>query len=451
MLGDAMRKNDSAWKVRGLLRRIRELQEHAAGGGSRKSAAASKCIDQLHCAIEEIRAAEEQLKLRSEQLLATCQASEEGRRHYQELFDCAPDGYLVTDSRGIIREANRAAGQLLKVSPSCLPGTPLVTFVAREDRRAFMAELSPSAQNNEVRTKELHLRPRRAAPFVAQLTMVREVDRAGKVIGRRWLFCDVTARKRADEMQRELAVRAQEALRLESLSTLAGGLAHDFNNLLMIILGNAELAAKHLEPDAPAAVRIAHIRKAGKRAAELVAEMLAFAGQGQTAVVLQDLGDVVRNMADLLKASIPRKAVLRVDCPPRLPPVLADPAQVRHMLLNLVANASEAIGDRRGSINVAISTLRADRRPGDGIAPQEKAKGNRYVCLRVRDSGCGMDKEVQARMFEPFFSTKVRGRGLGLAAVAGIVKKHNGAVKVSSAEGKGTTVEVLLPAAGAGQ
>jgi PAS domain S-box-containing protein len=441
-----MRRTDSATKVGALLRQIRKLQTHPAGGALRKTKAVSRCIGQLHGAIEEVLVAEEQLKLQNEQLLAARRAIEDERRRYQVLFDLAPFGYLVTDSRGVIREANRAAGRLLNIEPASLAGKPLTVFVARKDRQAFLAELLSTARKNEIRAAELHLCPRQAAPFVAQLMMVGETDRAGKVVGRRWMFCDITARKRAEQLQRELAVHAQQALRLESLSTLAGGIAHDFNNLLTIILGNAELATKLLEPDAPAAVRIAGIRKAGKRAAELVSEMLAFAGQGQTAVEPQDLRDVLRDMADLLKASIPRKAVLRVKCPPRLPPVLADPAQVRQVLLNLVSNASEAIGDRRGSINVAVSTLRADWRRWDGIAPEEKAPDNQYVCLRVRDSGCGMDKDIQARMFDPFFSTKLPGRGLGLAAVAGIVKRHNGALKVSSAQGKGTTVDVLLPA-----
>jgi signal transduction histidine kinase len=281
--------------------------------------------------------------------------------------------------------------------------------------------------------------------------MVSETGRAGKVIGRRWLLCDITGRKRSEQVQRDLEAHAQQTHRIESLGTLAGGIAHDFNNLLTIILGNAELAARDFDPATPAANRIEAVRKAGRRAAELVAQMAACAGQGKASAEPQHLGHVVRDMAGLLKAAVPDKAVLRVNCPHRLPPVLADPVQVRQVILNLVANAAEALGDRRGSINVAVSVLRADQCRLPAAGPEERPPAGRYVRLRVRDSGCGMDKKTQARMFDPFFSTKQPGRGLGLAAVMGIVRNHNGAVKVSSAKGKGTTVEVLLPAASARQ
>jgi len=444
-----MRTNKSASQVNGLLRRIGWLQKRAAGGARQRAEVASECLGQLRRAVEEIQVAEGQLWQQNEHLLAARQAVEDERGRYQKLFDFAPDGYLVTDSRGVIREANRASGRLLNVSPSCLAGRPLAVFVAKEERPVLRHELSSSAPEGESRTMELRLNPRRAAPFVALVTMAGEADRAGKVIGQRWLFRDITDLKRAEQARCDLEARVRQVLRLESLSTMAGGIAHDFNNLLTIILGNAELAARRLQPGAPVAIHIERIRKAGQRAAELVAEMLAFAGQSKAAVQLQDLRHVVREMTGLLKASVPKKAVLKVDCPSRVPPVLADPIQVRQVLLHLVANASEAIGDRRGSINVAVSSQRADGDRLAGIVLGEKTSDRRYVCLRVRDSGCGMDQETQARMFDPFFSTKLPGRGLGLAAVLGIVKRHNGALKVTSAAGKGTTVDVLLPAAGA--
>jgi signal transduction histidine kinase len=158
---------------------------------------------------------------------------------------------------------------------------------------------------------ELHLCPRRAAPFAAQLTMVSETGRAGKVIGRRWLLCDITDRKRSEQVQRDLEAHAQQTHRIESLGTLAGGIAHDFNNLLTIILGNAELAARDFDPATPAATRIEAVRKAGRRAAELVAQMAACAGQGKARAEPQHLEHVVRDMAGLLKAAVPDKAILR--------------------------------------------------------------------------------------------------------------------------------------------
>jgi PAS domain S-box-containing protein len=241
--------------------------------------------------------------------------------------------------------------------------------------------------------------------------------------------------------------RLQETQKLESLGVLAGGIAHDFNNLLTSILGNASLARLDLPPRSPVEHSLEQIEQTSLRAAELCKQMLAYAGKGRFVVQPLDLTRLVQDTAHLLQVSISKKAVLKFDLAAGLPPVLADASQLRQIVMNLVINASEAIGDRSGIIALHTGLVRADRRYlADTQLAHSLPEGD-YVFLEVSDTGCGMTPELKARIFEPFFTTKFTGRGLGLAAVLGIVRGHRGALRVYSEPGKGTTFKLLLPMA----
>jgi two-component system cell cycle sensor histidine kinase/response regulator CckA len=257
------------------------------------------------------------------------------------------------------------------------------------------------------------------------------------------------AEKRAAEEQRKHEKQILHAQKLESLGVLAGGIAHDFNNLLTGILGYASLARLELQATGhPAAAHLEHIEKGAVRAADLCGQMLAYAGKGQVAVQPTDLNRLVQEMASLLAMTISKKAVLRFDLARDLPAVSGDPTQLRQVAMNLITNASDAIGDRSGLIGVATGTIDADAVYLADIGAADLPP-RRYVTLEVSDNGCGMSEETKARIFEPFFTTKFTGRGLGLSAVAGIVRSHGGAIKVYSQAGKGTTFKVLLPATAA--
>ena len=262
---------------------------------------------------------------------------------------------------------------------------------------------------------------------------------------------DITVSRQA-KIERELLDRKmQETQKLESLGVLAGGIAHDFNNLLTAILGNASIAQIELPPGSSVQDCLEQINEASLRAADLCKQMLAYSGRGRFVVQTLDLGELVEQTAQMLQISISKKAVLRYRLEKGLPPVEVDATQMRQVIMNLVINASEAIGDVSGVISISTGLTRVDRDYLHSTLMDPDLPEGDYVFLEVSDSGCGMSAETKERIFDPFFTTKFTGRGLGLAAVLGIVRGHKGAMKVYSEVGRGTTFKLLFPAAaGAG-
>ncbi len=243
------------------------------------------------------------------------------------------------------------------------------------------------------------------------------------------------------DMQRQL----QETQRLESLGVLAGGIAHDFNNILGGILGNACLAQMDLPAGSGPRSHLDIVIQSTQRAAELCRQMLAYSGRGRFVVRRLDLNVLVRETLSLLGASISKKAELSLELAQELPAVDADAAQMRQVLMNLVINASEALGDRAGRIRIRTGVERLDRARLQAIHPAGEAMEGDYIFLEVLDTGCGMSTQSVSRIFDPFFSTKFLGRGLGLSAVLGIVRGHRGALEVQSEEGRGSSFRMFLP------
>jgi two-component system cell cycle sensor histidine kinase/response regulator CckA len=250
---------------------------------------------------------------------------------------------------------------------------------------------------------------------------------------------EITEIKKAEE-------RLRQAQKLESLGLLAGGVAHDFNNLLVGIIGNASLAQEMLPPDHPVAALLEGVLKTGEQAAHLTRQMLAYSGKGRFIIEALDISAVIRDTSDLIRPSISRKAGLYLELEPNLPAVEADRGQVQQIVMNLVINASEAMGNSDGVITVRTRTELVDRSYVQSHPAAAELTEGEYVALEVEDTGCGMDETVKAKIFDPFFTTKFTGRGLGLAAVAGIVRAHKGAILVTSEPGRGTAFTVLLPA-----
>ena len=257
---------------------------------------------------------------------------------------------------------------------------------------------------------------------------------------------DITERKQAEEERRKMESQIQQTQKLESLGVLAGGIAHDFNNLLMAILGNIDLALLELKPSAPVRENLLEAAKASQRAADLCRQMLAYSGRGRFKSESLDLNEIIEDMSHMLEVSISKKAILRYNYAAGLPPIEADATQMRQIIMNLVINASDAIGEKSGSISISTGMMECDRYYLSETWLNEKLPEGKYVYLEVADTGCGMDHEMMPKIFDPFFTTKFAGRGLGLAAVFGIVRGHKGAIKVYSEKGKGTTFKILLPA-----
>lgn len=257
---------------------------------------------------------------------------------------------------------------------------------------------------------------------------------------------DVTAQERLKLHHEQIERRMQESQKLESLGVLAGGVAHDFNNILMAILGNASLAKLQAEEYPGILQHLAAVEDGVSRASDLCRQMLAYAGKGRFVIAPVDLNALVDDTVHLLRVSISKKAVLRLNLFPEVRSVMGDATQLRQVLMNLVINASDAIGERSGVISISTGMVRTDRDYLEVSLLAGDLPEGLYVTLEVSDTGAGMSKEEQARMFEPFFTTKATGRGLGLAAVLGIVRGHQGAARVYSEPGVGTSFKLLFPA-----
>jgi PAS domain S-box-containing protein len=259
---------------------------------------------------------------------------------------------------------------------------------------------------------------------------------------------DITDRREADEHRRDLEVQIQHAQKLESLGVLAGGIAHDFNNLLVGVLGNADLALTELSPVSPARQSVKEIEVAARRAAELCRQMLAYSGKGRFVVEPVQLSEIVEEMGHMLEVAISKKVVLKYNFAENLPAVNVDVTQIRQVVMNLITNASEAIGERSGMISLTTGALECDEEYLRETFIVDDIPPGLYVTLEVADTGCGMDEETRSKLFDPFYTTKFTGRGLGLAAVLGIVRGHGGAIKVYSEPERGSTFKILLPACG---
>ncbi len=263
-------------------------------------------------------------------------------------------------------------------------------------------------------------------------------DEQGNLFGEAGIAEDVTEKLAAEEALRE-------AQRMESIGILAGGIAHDFNNLLTSMLGQASLAQFKIGEGHPAHANIFKAMKSAERAADLTRQLLAYAGKGNFQIEWLDLNQLIRENVELLEVALPKQAKLHVELANQLAPVQADKGQMQQVVMNLVINAAESIRAEQGQ--VYIHTYLAALTEGDGprCVGNTHLEAGTYVCLRVRDTGIGMGAETQQRIFDPFFSTKEHGRGLGLSATLGIVHTHHGGVVLESEPERGTTFTVYLP------
>ena len=379
--------------------------------------------------------------------VASHNALVESERRFRMISEATQD--MVTETS--------AAGRFTYVSPACeeVLGHPAQELVGQnpmrlhhpEDRDAFFAAVRASNEPGVPFSVPPHRLRRRDGTWLwVEATGVRyeRADGELRLIG---VARDITPRLEAAAARRELEVQVRRTQKLESLAALTGGIAHDFNNLLTPILGAAGLVLVDMPADSPFRKRVETILQASKRAAALTGQMLAYAGGTDLELRAVDLSELLREMTLLLASTVSRQARLAFELEEGLPPVLGDPGQLSQVIVNLVVNASEALGDSGREIVVRTGVLDADRSLLGSCVLGEQREAGRYVTLEVGDDGEGIGPEVQERVFDPFFSTKFTGRGLGLAMVVGIVRGHGGALQVESAPGVGTKFRVLLPVA----
>jgi len=449
-----------------------------------------QAAEELRSAVEELRVVEEELRAQNEELVTAHLDIEIERQRYQELFDLAPDAYVVTNLAGIIDEANLSASRLLGIAREFLIGKALAAYIATEDRVRFRSLLNTRDRAGSSRPLAFRIRARGGANLHAELTYSIIDDDRGTPTGFRWIIRDVTEQERlarqirslnselesrvaegtgalhaAQELSEELLRREQTARRaaedseaqsrhvqkLESIGVLAGGIAHDFNNLLHVILGNADIALSRLAGRSPARGPMEEVIRATMRAADLTRQMLAYSGKGAFVVRNLDLSNEVREMATLLRTAISKQATLVWELETDLPPVKADATQIRQIVMNLITNASDALQNAGGDITLRTGVLDRSQlhQPGFasliGDAERTADSSEEMVYLEVHDTGAGMTPDTLRRIFDPFFSTKFSGRGLGLAAVMGIVRSHQGLIRIRTEPERGTSFQVLFP------
>jgi two-component system, cell cycle sensor histidine kinase and response regulator CckA len=363
---------------------------------------------------------------------------QESETRFRQIVTCCAEGVVLLDREGRILYANPQMAAMLGVdSPDLMGGRSGLDFVAPELREQMRARLvrRRAGQSDRYEARLLHQDGRQV---LVEVSAAPVMGADGRVAGSISLFRDVGEQRALDEQVRD-------AQRLESLGRLAGGVAHDFNNLLVGILGNSSYAAGELPEGSDVRAAVEDVNAAAQKASELTRQLLAYSGRGKFTVGPVQLDQVVSEMARLARPAIPKTVELSVVLAGRLPEVDGDGGQLGQLVVNLVTNAADALGGARGTIAVRTGLEEADHPllarcvGGDGLPP------GRYVRLTVDDDGPGMDEATRQRIFEPFFSTKFAGRGLGLAAALGIVKSHRGAIRVESEPGRGTRFTVLLP------
>jgi len=392
------------------------------------------------------RAEEERAQLIREQAArAEAEASE---RRYRSLAEAIPQIVWTARPDGHIDYFNRRWFEYTGL-------TEAQTY----DREGWRAALHPEDVERVKETwfrafstgqaYDIECRFRRAADGQYRWHLGRAIplrEPGGKLIKWFGTCTDIEEQKRSGEAMRE-------AQKLESIGLLAGGVAHDFNNLLTGILGNTSLVLEELPQNNELRPLLENVLLASERAADLTRQLLAYSGKGRFFVQPADLSALVREISKLVQSSIPKKVELRLDLAPDLPMVDVDATQIQQLVMNLVLNGAEAIGeDKVGEVTVSTSLREVDEVfiAGNHFAVDKVGPGT-YVTVQVRDNGCGMDASIRHQIFDPFFTTKFTGRGLGLAAALGIVRGHKGAIRIETEPGRGTMFEVLIPAGAAQQ
>jgi PAS domain S-box-containing protein len=351
----------------------------------------------------------------------------------------------VTDALGRITYVNDKFCAISKYERDELLGQDHRIINSGHHSKAFMTQLWKTIQGGQVWKGEIRNKAKDGSFYWVDTTIVPFLSEDGTPLQFIAIRADITQRKETEDSLRQ-------AQRLESLGVLSGGIAHDFNNLLTIVLGNANLAASHLPPESPAQSYLHQIEGATLRAADLTRQLLAYAGKGRMQAIEVNLNRLVVEMTQLLTVSISKKVVIRYDLAPDLPGIVADPSQMQQLFMNLVTNASEAIGAADGGlITIRTGVQKIDDTYSSRLLPALPLSAGTYATMEVTDTGCGMSPEVLERIFDPFYTTKFTGRGLGLSAMLGILRSHQGSLKVYSEVGRGSIFRLFLPAVMADQ
>ena len=353
-----------------------------------------------------------------------------------------PGVFYLFDHQGRMNHWNKNMEVITQYSAEEIRRMNALDFVAPEDRNTTAKKIEQVfVEGESIVESSLVTKDGSKIPFF--FTGIKTIiDGQPVLVG---VGLDISDRARAEEERLNLEKQIQKAQRLESLGVLAGGIAHDFNNFLVGICGNADLALLDLPPESPVRSHVEDILQAALHLSELTTQMLAYSGKGRFVVTPLNLSEMVKELAHLLEVSISKKVSLHFDLDPNLPVVDGDASQIRQVIMNLITNASEAIGDQEGTIHLCTTGFVVDQRVVQESDFLGELSLGEYVLLEVSDKGCGMDQGTLEKIFQPFFTTKFTGRGLGLAAVLGIMRGHKGGIHVCSELEQGSRFRLLFP------
>lgn len=403
--------------------------------------------------LHELRVHQIELEMQNEELRLAQAELDAARARYFDLYDLAPVGYCTLNEQMHILEANLTAATLLGVDRGTLVNQPITRFIYKDDQdicylqRKNLFEIDPanSWQANESRTCELRMLKKDGSPLWVRLEAAPAIDTDGAPVCR-VLISDITDSKRVEVETAELEARKRQIQKTESLGLMAGAVAHHFNNQLQVVTGNIELTIMNLPPGSDAVTGLTEAMNAAHRATEMSRLMLTYLGQRPGRHEPIDLSETCRRSLALLQAAAPKGTLLKADLPSLGPVIRANPGQIHHILTNLVTNAWESADGNGQGIYLTIKTVSQANMLASKRFPLDwQPRSLPYACLEVSDEGCGIAKKDCEKIFDPFFSTKFIGRGLGLSVVLGIVKAHHGAVTVESEPKRGSIFRVFFP------
>ena len=366
----------------------------------------------------------------------------------KQYLDLSPSLFILLDTQGNIQHLNKSAMETLKCDSSVIGENWFSTFVMPSDRetlkkyfKKIITEKSISGTEDIVHILNLQYEEKtlilRHAPLY---------DTDEKITGLIYSGMDITNKIQTERERQVVEEKIRQTQRLESVGILTGGMAHDFNNLLVGIIGNADLAMTETPPDSPANYYLKEIIRISKELSHLTQELLTYAGKEKTFVKPISITTLIKNIDTLIELSISKKIIVKYDLDENLPLINADPTHIQQLIINLVSNAAEAIGEKSGVITIITKHMYCDSKYWQTTYFGEHCKEGDYVYLEIIDNGTGISKDIRERIFEPFFTTKFTGRGLGLSAVAGIVQAYHGSIKIYTELGKGTSFKIFFPA-----
>ncbi len=373
------------------------------------------------------------------------EALKDSEERHRELVEEINDVIFSLDRNGVVTFVSRALERFSSYNADDVVGHSFREFVHPDDADDFDAALAEALDGT---SRSLEFRVIDAGGDLEYVrSSLQPVVTDGRTSGARGAMSNITERVRGEQERQRLLEQLRHGQKMESLGKLAGGVAHHFNNLLQGILGHTSLALEKLSPHSESHESVSAVQRIAQRAANLSSQMLAFSGRGKFVVKTTDLGKFLRETEHILRVTVGGAAELRVIPPPALLRVNVDVSQLRQALVQLVTNAVESISGRGGVVAVSAGTMHCDADFLATVACREDLAENDYIYVDVEDTGKGMDEETRQRAFEPFFSTKHAGRGLGLSTVLGVAAGHRGGVRIDSSPGNGCTVRLLLPTA----